>query len=117
MVIAEIASLNAQIAATDHVGRRNRLFKQRDRLFDAIDAHPERLALLRALLEQPQPSVRMAAAWRCAQRRVLLEEAKRAATELAERPKEIGQEARAWLDRGAGIPPWRQPACRAKFEN
>jgi hypothetical protein len=63
--LAEIATLTAQIAATDHIGRRNRLLTQRNRLFDAIDAHPERLALLQALLKHSQPSVRMAAAWHC----------------------------------------------------
>jgi hypothetical protein len=37
-VIAQIAALTDQIAATSHVGRRNRLLRRRERLFDAIEA-------------------------------------------------------------------------------
>ena len=46
-VIAEIAALTGQIAATSHVGRSNRLLRRLERLFDAIDARVDRLDLLR----------------------------------------------------------------------
>ncbi len=96
--LAEIAALTAKMEATDHIGRHNRLFTRRSRLFDAIDADPERLALLRTLLEYPQSSVRMVAAWRCGWRQVLLDEAERVVTELAEQRDEIGREAQSWLE-------------------
>jgi hypothetical protein len=93
----EIASLIAEIEAASHVGRRNRLMTRQGHVFDAIDADPDRIALLRALLAHPEPAVRMAAAWRCGWRHALPEEAERAVTELAERPGAIGQRARQWL--------------------
>jgi len=57
-VIAEIGALTDQIAATSHVGRSNRLLRRRERLFEAIDAHADRLDLLRQLLDHAQPSRR-----------------------------------------------------------
>ncbi len=96
--LAEIAALTAEMAATHHVGRRNRLLTQRGRLLDAIDRQPERLASLRALLDHSQPTVRMAAAWHCGWRQVVADEAERAVAELAQRDDEIGREARRWLE-------------------
>ncbi len=108
--VDEIASLTAEIETTAHVGRRNRLITRQGHAFDAIDAGPDRLALLSALLSHPQPAVRMAAAWRCGWGRVLTEEAERAATELAERPSAIGQRARHWLDSRARMATYRWEA-------
>jgi uncharacterized protein YwqG len=96
--VAEIVELSAQIASSRHVGRSNRLLTRRDRLFAAIDRHPDRLILLRALLDSPQREVRMAAAWRCGRGGALLEEAERAVTELAKKEGETGSQARNWLD-------------------
>jgi len=106
----EIASLTAEIETTHHVGRRNRLMTRQGHVFDAIDADPERLALLRALLAHPEPAVRMAAAWRCGWRRILPEEAERTATELAERPGAVGRQARDWLDSRARMATYRWEA-------
>jgi len=80
--IAEIAMLSEQIAATRHVGRSNRLTARRHRLLDAIDAGPDRLILLRTLLDHPQQEVRMAAAWRCVWGQILLEDAERVVPRL-----------------------------------
>jgi uncharacterized protein YwqG len=62
--VEAIAEVTRQIAATDHIGRSNRLLAMRDRLFDAIDSHPDWLALRQAVLEHPQMAVRRAAAGR-----------------------------------------------------
>jgi uncharacterized protein YwqG len=99
----EIAALTGEIAAATHVGRRNRLTAQRNRLFDAIDGHPGRLALLRALLDHAKPDVRLAAAWRCGWGQVALEEAERAVAALTGAPGEIGRNARHWLDSRARL--------------
>ena len=112
--VAEIVSLTAQIEATTHVGRVNRLMTQRSRVFDAIDADRERFTLLKALLAHPEPTVRMAAAWHCGWRQVLLEEAERAATELAEGRGEVGRQARQWLDSRARMATYRPEAPPAK---
>jgi Domain of unknown function (DUF1963) len=107
--IAEIAALTDQIAATSHIGRSNRLLRRRERLFEAIDAHPDRLGLLRKLLDHAQPSLRIAAAWHCGWRQVLVGEAARVATALAATLGEDGGSARDWLECQAamafGFPP------------
>jgi uncharacterized protein YwqG len=108
-VIAAIGALTDQIAATSHVGRSNRLLRRRERLFEAIDAHADRLDLLRQLLDHAQPSLRIAAAWHCGWRRVLLEESARVATALAATSGDNGELARDWLECQAamafGFPP------------
>jgi uncharacterized protein YwqG len=88
--------------------------QQRRRVFDAIDANPERLALLRALLAHAQLEVRVAAAWHCGWRQVAPEEAERAMTELAERPGGIGLDARHWLESRARMAAYRGQAPAPK---
>ena len=61
-IIDEIAAVTAEIARTVHVGRHNRLMAAERRLLGAIDARPDRLDLLRKLLDHDQPAVRMATA-------------------------------------------------------
>lgn len=96
-LIDEIATLTARIAATSHVGRHNRLMDGQRRLFKTIDARPDRLDLLRRLLEHDQPALRMTTAWHCGWRQVAIEEAERAVTGLAGRSDDIGSQAKQWL--------------------
>jgi hypothetical protein len=96
--IDEIAALTAQIETTSHTGRRNRLIDLRGRVLDAIDASPERSAMLRALLAHPRPSVRMVAAWRCGWRHVETQESERVVTALAEGGGAFSGDAKRWLE-------------------
>lgn len=97
-IIDEIAAVTAEIARTVHVGRHNRLMAAERRLLGAIDARPDRLDLLRKLLDHDQPAVRMATAWHCGWRQVAIEEAEHAVILLAERSDASGRQAKQWLE-------------------
>ena len=109
--IDQIAALTAQIKSADHVGRHNRLFYRRVRLFEEIDADPDRDEALQALLDHPDTEVRLITAWHCGWRRVMVEAAERAVTALALRQDKIAHDAQNWLDSRA-----RMAAGLAKTE-
>ena len=93
-----IAALTAQIDATTHVGRSNRLMSGQSRLFRVVDARPDRLDLLRRTLKHDQPAVWMAMAWHCGLGQIAIEDLERAVTALAERPDASGRDAEQWLE-------------------
>jgi uncharacterized protein YwqG len=108
----QIAAVTRELGAIDpfggHVGRENRLVNKKHRLFEKIDAAPDRRVLLQALLDHSEPEVRMSAAWHCGWAQFMLAEAERAVVALQGLPGKIGEDAQSWLDSKAqmarGIP-------------
>jgi uncharacterized protein YwqG len=98
----QIAAVTRELGAIEpfggHVGRHNRLVDKKRRLFEQIDAAPDRRELLQALLDHPAPEVRMSAAWHCGWAQFMLTEAERAVVAMHGLPGEIREDAQSWLD-------------------
>jgi uncharacterized protein YwqG len=96
-LLAELIAKTKEMAATDHIGHRNRLFMQRDEIFKKIGAHPDGPDALARLLDDPDPRLRVDVAAHCKFAEINAEAAMNTLRSLATRSDEIGFDARMSL--------------------
>jgi uncharacterized protein YwqG len=97
-LIAQLIAKTKVMAATEHIGRLNRLFSQREQIYAEIEAKPGGPAALIGLFDDPDPHVQLAVARHCRYRKINVEAALNALQRLAMRPDEIGNEAKFSLE-------------------
>jgi uncharacterized protein YwqG len=97
LVVALIAKTK-EMAATNHVGRFNRLFGQRDEIYAAIEASPGGIAALSRLLEDHDPLIQLYVARHCKFKKINFDAALNTLQRLAERHDQIGHEAKSSLE-------------------
>jgi uncharacterized protein YwqG len=97
LVLALIAKTK-EMAATDHIGRFNRLFGQRGEIYAAIEASPGGIAALSRLLEDHDPLIQLTVARHCKFKKINLDAALNTLQRLAERHDQIGHEAKSSLE-------------------
>ncbi len=91
--VAALVDKLAEIAATDHVGHHNRLFKHASLIYAQIEADPDGSNALRALLEHPDAQIQLDVA-RHLKSKIRSDEAIATLERLSQRQDEIGREAR-----------------------
>jgi hypothetical protein len=96
-LVAALRAKTQEMAATEHVGHYNRLFKQREKIYAAIEALPEGAEALRQLFDDPNPQLQLDVARHCKYRKIDLDAALSTLQRLALRADKIGHEAKSSL--------------------
>jgi uncharacterized protein YwqG len=97
-LIAALRIKTQEMAAIDHVGHYNRLFRQRVKIYQAIEACPEGVEGLRQLFDDADRKIQLDVARHCKYQKLNLEAALATFRRLAEHPDKIGKEAKHSLD-------------------
>lgn len=106
-LVTAFVELTQEIAATDHVGRSNRLFDRREFVFKEIAAARDSTAALQALMGHTDPKIQLAIARLCKSADVMKAAALATLQRLAQMRDEVGDAAKAALD--ATSPPSKTP--------
>ena len=97
-LVADLIENISEVERTEHVGRHNRLFSERSKILDAIDAEPDGPGALYQLLSHRDAKVRDTVAHLFLFRGQHRQESLAVMQELAERDDPLGQAARRFLE-------------------
>jgi len=96
-LVAGLRAKTQEMAATSDAGRYNRLFKQREEIYAAIEALPAGAEALRQLFDDPDPKIRLDVAQHCMYKSISPEAALHTLHRLALRSDKIGDGAKSSL--------------------